>query len=162
MSLVAVNVIAAPKFAEFWGKRDKKGLAKKAQQSTKLVFWSSLPVLLAFLIFPSFVLGIFGAEFKTGYTALIMVTVGQFINSISGSVGYILEMTGHQLFSQNGMIASVVLNIILNLLLVPKYGINGAAFASMVTLIFWNILFGMKVKNILGEWVFYRPFWLYK
>jgi O-antigen/teichoic acid export membrane protein len=158
MALVAINTIAAPKFAEFWGKGDKKGLTKIAQQSTKLIFWTSLPVLLVFLIFPSSILEIFGPGFKVGAIALIMLTIGQFINAISGSVGYILAMTGFQVFLQNGMIASIIINIILNLLLVPKYGINGAAFASMITLIFWNIIFSMKVKSILGEWIFYKPF----
>ena len=161
MILAAINVVAAPKFAEFWSKGDKKGLTKIAQQSTKIVFWLSLPVLLIFLVFPSYILEIFGAKFETGVMALIMLVFGQFINAISGSVGYILQMTGFQLYVQNTTIASVIINIILNLLLVPKYSINGAAFASMVTLIFWNLIMGMKVKSILGEWVFYRPYRLH-
>ncbi len=161
MSLAAINVVAAPKFAEFWSKGDKKGLTKIAQQSTKIVFWFSLPVLLVFLVFPSYILKIFGAEFETGAMALIMLAFGQFMNAISGSVGYILDMTGFQLYVQNITIASIITNIVLNLLLVPKYSINGAAFASMVTLILWNLTMGMKVKNILGEWVFYRPYRLH-
>ena len=159
LSLSVINAIAAPKFAEFWGERDKEGLLKIARQSTKIIFWTSFPILLIIITIPNYILGFFGLEFRTGFIALIMLAFGQFINAISGSVRYILEMTGFQLFSQNIMIASVIINIILNLLLVPKYSIDGAAFASMITLIFWNLTMGNKVKNILGGWVLYKPFY---
>ena len=158
LSLGAINTIAAPKFVEFWGKGDKHGLLKMARQSTEIIFWTSFPIVLIITIFPYSILGFFGSEFKTGAIALIMLAFGQFINAISGSVGYILEMTGFQLFTQNIMIVSVIINIILNLLLIPRYSIDGAAFASMITLIFWNLTMGRKVKNILGGWVFYIPF----
>ena len=157
LALSTINVIAAPKFAEFWAKGDKKGLLKIARQSTKIIFWTSLPVLLAIIFFSNYILGFFGQGFRSGDIALIMLAFGQFINAISGSVGYILEMTGFQIFTQNIMIVSVMINIILNLWLIPKYGINGAAFASMITLIFWNLTMGAKVSNILGGWVFYVP-----
>ena len=159
LSLVTINTIAAPKYAEFWSKGDKQGLLKIARQSTKIIFWISSPILLAIIIFPNYILGFFGQGFRTGEMALIMMVFGQFINAISGSVGYILEMTGFQIFTQNIMIASVIINIILNLLLVPKFSINGAAFASMITLVFWNLTMGLKVKNILGGWVFFKPFY---
>ena len=158
LSLVAINTIAAPKFAEFWGKKDKKGLLKIARQSTKIVFWISLPVLFVIIFFSTYILGFFGQGFRTGEVALIMLAFGQFINAISGSVGYILEMTGFQFFTQNIMIVSVIMNIVMNILLIPKYGIDGAAFASMITIIFWNLTMGAKVSNILGGWVFYIPY----
>ncbi|RZD17618.1 MAG: flippase, partial [Candidatus Acididesulfobacter diazotrophicus] len=154
LSLATINVIAAPKFAEFWAKGDKEGLLNIARQSTKIIFWTSLPIFIILVIFSTYILQLFGSGFKTGFIALIMLTFGQFINGISGSVGYILQMTGFQIFAQNIMMASVIINIILNILLIPKYSINGAAFASMITLIFWNLTMGMKVKNILGGYVF--------
>ena len=157
LSLGAINTIAAPKFAEFWAKGDKKGLLKVARQSTKIIFFISFPILIFVLIFPDYILKFFGHGFKEGAIALIMLTFGQFINAVSGSVGYILEMTGFQLFTQNIMIISVIINILLNLLLIPKYSIEGAAFASMITVIFWNLIMGIKVKSILGDWIFYIP-----
>ncbi len=139
ITLVAINSIAAPKFAEFYGKRDMKGFGRIVRQSTKLIFWSSLPILLILLLFPSFILGIFGEEFKIGVYALLLLTVGQFISAISGSVGSILQMTGRQKVFQNIILLATIINIILNAVLIPKYGINGAAFASMISMIFWNL-----------------------
>jgi len=157
ITLMAINTIAAPKFAELWGKGDIKGLAKVAQQSTKLIFWTSFPILLLFLIFPSFILGIFGEEFKSGTLALVILALGQFLNAISGSVGYILMMTGHQRFHQNTILLGTFWNIVLNYVLIPKYGITGAAFASATSMVFWNILFTLKVRTLLKEFVFYIP-----
>ncbi|MGA1863047.1 MATE family efflux transporter [Deferribacter thermophilus] len=113
-SFMSTLKIFIPKFAEFWGKGDIKGLAKVAQQSTKLIFWTSFPILLFFLIFPKPILGIFGEEFKVGAIALMILTIGQFVNAAAGSVGYILQMTGHQKFHQNVVLIGAISNMILN------------------------------------------------
>ncbi|SMO55594.1 Membrane protein involved in the export of O-antigen and teichoic acid [Balnearium lithotrophicum] len=158
ITLMAINTIAAPKFAEFWGKGDVKGLAKVAQQSTKLIFWTSFPILSIFLVFPKLILRIFGEDFKAGTTALIILTLGQFVNAVTGSVGYILRMTGYQKFHQNVILIGAILNIILNYLLIPMYSIIGAAIASSISVVFWNFIFSIKIKNILGNWILYVPF----
>ncbi|RMA93317.1 flippase [Hydrogenothermus marinus] len=155
ITLMAINTIAAPKFAEFWGKKDIEGLSKVAQQSTKIVFWTSFPILIIFLIFPKQILDIFGEEFKAGALALIVLTIGQFVNAVAGSVGYILDMTGNQKFVQNIIFIGALLNIILNYLLIPIFGILGAAIASAISMIFWNFMFSIKVKYILKTWIFY-------
>lgn len=158
VTLFAINSIAAPKFAEFYGKGDMKGLGKVAQQSTKLIFWTSLPILLVFLLFPWSVLGIFGAEFKSGVYALIILTLGQFVNAVSGSVGYILQMTGKQTVFQNIIILAATINLILNALLIPQYGINGAAIASMISMTFWNILSLLYLRVNMKINTLYWPF----
>jgi O-antigen/teichoic acid export membrane protein len=157
VGLFAINSIAAPKFAEFYGRGDMKGLGKVAQQSTKLIFWSSFPILLILFIFPSFILGIFGGEFKVGIFALIILALGQFVNSISGSVGYILQMTGNHKVFQNIILIATIINIILNAVLIPVYGINGAAFASMVSIMFWNLTSVVYIRKNLNIMTLYIP-----
>jgi O-antigen/teichoic acid export membrane protein len=161
-TLIAVTTIAAPKFAEFYGKKDYIGLEKFIQQSTKLIFWTSLPILLVIAFFPSFILGIFGDEFKTGVFALLVLTIGQFISSISGSVGILLNMTGKHKVYQYIMIATTILNIILNLLIIPKYGINGAAIVTMISFAFWNLSSVIYIKYSLNIMTLYIPFLLKK
>lgn len=157
ITLFAINSIAAPKFAEFYGKREMKGLGKIAQQSTKLIFWTSFPVLLVIFLFPSFILGIFGQEFKTGIYALILLTIGQFINAISGSVGLILQMTGKQKVFQNIILTATLFNVVLNAILIPKYGINGAALANMFALVFWNLSSVIYIKLSMNINTLYIP-----
>ncbi|MBI4653433.1 MAG: flippase [Nitrospirae bacterium] len=156
--LFAVNSIAAPKFAEFFGKNDIKSLGKMAQHSTKMIFWVSLPVVCIFLTFPSFVMGIFGKDFIEGRYALIYLTIGQFINAVSGSVGFILQMTGKEKAFQYIMIFAVMLNIMLDYLLIPKLGIAGAAISNMIAMIFWNIAAVLCIKKYFNFYTVYMPF----
>lgn len=158
ITLIAINSIGAPKFAEFYAKRDIVGLQRIVNQINRLVFWTSLPILLISVLFPEFILSIFGNEFKIAAWSLIILCIGQFINAASGSVGYILQMTGHQIIFQKIMLTSLLLNIVLNYILIPQYEITGAAFASMTSLIFWNLASLMYIHSKLKITTFYIPF----
>ena len=158
VSLMSINSIASPKFAEMFGKNDIDGLKKVVHQSTKMIFWSSVPLVVIFFIFPEFFLGLFGEEFKVGVTAFIFLSCGRLLSSFSGSVGNILQMTGHQNIYASILFFAAILNIILNLILIPEYGINGAAIASMSSLIIWNLSMVFVVKKKFGFYTFYIPF----
>ena len=81
----------------------------------------------------------FGLDFIEGKTALYVLLFGQLINVLCGPVGYILMMTNKQKILRNIIVVSALLNISLNILLIPEYGILGAAFATTASLILWNI-----------------------
>ena len=158
VALMAINSIASPKFAEMFGKNDMEGLKKVVHQSTKMIFWTSVPLVTIFFIFPEFFLGLFGEEFKIGVTAFIFLSCGRLISSFSGSVGNILQMTGNQNIYASILFFGAILNVVLNLILIPKYGINGAAIASMSSLIVWNLSMVLVVKKKFGFYTFYIPF----
>jgi len=167
IALMSVNSIASPKFAEMFGKNDMEGLKKVVHQSTKMIFWTSVPLVVIFFIFPEFLLGLFGEEFKIGVTAFIFLSCGRLISSFSGSVGNILQMTGNQNIYAKILFIGAILNITLNLILIPEtsplaslniVGINGAAFASMSSLIIWNLSMVFVVKKKFGFYTFYIPF----
>jgi len=157
-ALMSVNSIASPKFAEMFAKKDFLGLKKVVHQSTKMIFWSSLPLVIVFFIFPEFLLGLFGEEFKVGVTAFIFLSCGRLISSFSGSVGNILQMTGNQNIYAIILLIGAILNVVLNLILIPLHGINGAAIASMSSLIVWNLSMVLVVKQKFGFFTFYIPF----
>jgi O-antigen/teichoic acid export membrane protein len=156
--LISINTIAAPKFAEIYFKNDMSELKKFAQNSTKLIFWISLPILLISIIFSKQLLGIYGSEFESANLVLILFTFAQFISSISGSVGHLLNMTGYHIVSQNIVLVSTFLNILLNLFLIPLYGINGAAFSGFCTLVFKNLYSVWFIKRKFGFYTIYIPF----
>ena len=89
----------------------------------------SFPVLLICLLLPDFLLGIFGPEFICGKQILIILCVGQFINVSTGSVGQILAMTNREKLLRISVLSGTVLNLLLNITLVPNFGMEGAAFA---------------------------------
>lgn len=150
ITLMAINAIAAPKFSEMWGKKDINGLKKVVQQSSKMIFWSSLPILILFLLAPKFLLAFFGDEFTIGATVLVILTIGQFFNAISGSVGTLLSMTGHQVIVQNVLIVSIVINIFLNYILVAPLGMVGVGIATATSTVIWNLLMVYFVWKKLG------------
>lgn len=159
MGLMAVNSIAAPKFSEIHSSGDINGLKKIVQQSTKTIFWVSAPILLLLILFPSTILSMFGDEFKLAAMCLIILSIGKMFSAISGSVGTFLQMVGRQKIFQNILLLAALINIVLNSLLIPKYGIEGAAVASTVSGVFWNLLMIIYIKKHFGFYTIYIP-WL--
>lgn len=167
VTLMAVNSISSPKFAEMFARNDIQGLQKIVHQSTKMIFWGSTPLIVIFFMFPDFLLGLFGDQFKFGVTAFILLSCGRLISSFSGSVGNILQMTDNQNIYAMILLFGAIINVCLNLILIPENnflsdygisGINGAAFASMFSLAFWNLSMVLVVKQKFGFYTFYIPF----
>ncbi len=156
-SLVAVNSIMAPKFSELYSQADLEGLKRLAQFAARLIFWTSLPVLLALLILAKPILGIFGPDFEIAAYALMALCAGQFINAGCGSVGFLLDMTGNQVSFRNVLISAAILNITLNALLIPRFGILGAGLATAVSTAAWNLGASFSVYNLFGFWIGYKP-----
>ena len=157
MGLMAVNSIAAPKFSEIHSSGDIEALKKIVQQSTKTIFWVTVPVLILFLCFPKSILSVFGEEFKLAAMALIILSISKMFSAISGSVGTFLQMVGKQNVFQNILILTAVINICLNYILIPKYGIDGAAFASAISGVIWNSLMIIYIKKFFGFFSIYLP-----
>jgi len=125
--------------------------------SLEFRFFTSLPIFLIVFIAPNWIMSLFGPEFTIGVSALLLMAFSQLINSLSGSVGYIMQMTNNQKMFQYIIISSSVLNILLNYLLIPIYGIDGAAFSSMVSMIVWNMVTVIFIKQKLGFLAIYTP-----
>jgi O-antigen/teichoic acid export membrane protein len=155
--LTAVNTLAAPKFSELYHSQRYDDLKIVAQSSSGVLFWTVLPLTICFIVFGKNILGFFGEEFVDAYWALVFLLIGQFINAFSGSVGYFLNMTGYQKIYNYVMLFSALLNIMLNVVLIPKFGITGAAFASMVSFISWNLIANIIIKNKYGFYIAYMP-----
>ena len=80
-------------------------------------------------------LAIFGADFEVADTALVILAVGQLVALASGPVGAVLVMTGRERLQRDAAAAAVAVNLVGNLVLVPTYGMVGAASATAVALI---------------------------
>jgi len=150
IALVSTNTIMGPKIAEFYGRRDIAGMGKSARQSAGLVFWVTLPLACILFLFPGPVMSFFGDEFRAGALVLIILTVGQFVNAAVGPVGLLLQMTGKQVLLQNIMISVTITNIILNIILIPRYGIVGAAISNMVCTFLLNGIPFLYVRYYYG------------
>ncbi len=137
--LIAVNSIAAPKFAALYSLGDMDALGKTARNSARLLTLMAAPVLALFIIFPSRIMGVFGEDFRQGGMILAILAAGQFVNVSTGSVGYLLMMSGNERILRNNVAFAAAVNVALNALLVPRYGILGAAAATALSVSLLNI-----------------------
>lgn len=155
--LMAVNAIQAPTFAEIKSSNDQYRLKTYVYNSTRLLFFTTAPITIVILLFPEFLLSLFGNEFSIAAPSLQILAAGNFINCITGSVGILLMMTGHQVQYNRIIIFAALLGISLNFILVPSMGIAGAAVSSTVSKIFWNLASVYYAYKNLGLISIYFP-----
>jgi O-antigen/teichoic acid export membrane protein len=156
--LNAVCSMAGSKFSELFHSNKMDELFYVAKKSAKLIFWTSVPILLCLIILGKIILfTFFGKEFVQAYPALVIIALGQLVNSISGATGLFLNMTGGHKVYRNIIFCACIVNIFLNIFLVPKFGITGAALAAMISLATWNIAIILYVKTKFGKFISYLP-----
>jgi O-antigen/teichoic acid export membrane protein len=154
----SVNTIAAPKFSELFHSDNINEVFYVAKKSTKLIFWTTTPILLFLILCGKLVIYIiYGSEFQTAYLAMVPLVIGQFINSISGATGMFLNMTGSQRIYRNIMFMAAIININSNFMLTPKYGILGSAISAMISLVAWNLATLYYIYKKFGQTTGYFP-----
>lgn len=146
-SLQAINSILAPKLAKSHANNNQEQFNKLITFTTRINFYITLFIVLALVVFNKTILKTFGAEFVVGGLPLIVLALGQLINSMSGSVGVIMQMTGRQKVYQNIVFLALLVNLLLNLTLVPSLGGLGAAIATAFSIICWNVTGAWYLKK---------------
>jgi len=158
LPLLIINGIIGPQFASYYSNNDLFNLKKSALNSSRLIFLLTIPIFCAIVIFPKFILGIFGQEFTSGISILLFLCLGQFINALCGSTDIFLQMTGNERFFRNVIITATSINIILNIILIPLYAGLGSAIASLISLAFWNIISVVYIKKKFNINMIFIPF----
>ena len=148
--LIAVNLVVAPRFAKLYRDNDMAQLERLAIKSVKLISLFALPVIGVMLVFPSFLMSLFGSEFKEGAILLQILAVGQFINAMTGSVGFLLMMSGHERDMRNVTLISGSLALLLTWFLTAQFNIIGAAIGTAIAVATQNLLAVYFVKKRLG------------
>ena len=120
---------------------DLAELKKIVSESTRWILSMAMPIILILLIEGKYILRYFyGPEFEAGYVVLVILTLGQMIKAGAGLIGVLLQMTGeHKVYMKVNIILGII-NIILNILLVPSYGMTGAAVATAFCLVMVDII----------------------
>ncbi len=149
--LAALNPVLAPTLSRFHALGDKAKLRRIARAGTLVSLLGAAPIFLLFLFFGKAIIGgVFGAAYLDAWLPLIILSAGQFMNAAVGPVGLLLTMTGHELETVRVMGFSTILNIALNAALIPLFGMTGAATATAVSLLFWNIALALRVRRRFG------------
>jgi O-antigen/teichoic acid export membrane protein len=147
--LFASNSIYAPIIADLHLKKETERLSKLFKATTRWVSYVVLPMFLIIVFSSSDLMRLFGEEYvRGGAQVLIILSLGQLINCITGGVGYTLTMTGRQIVELYFELLLVALNILLNLWLIPKFGVVGAAISSSTAVGSVNVLRTAAVYKI--------------
>lgn len=148
--IVSVSTIITPKMAELYGQGKLLELKKLTHYSTRLIALLSIPIVVMLIFFSKYILSFWGEEVIQGSNTMIIVSLGVLFSAITGNVDQILNMTENQKILRNITITSFFINLGLSYLLIPLYGIQGAAVASLLTNILINILCIYYIKKKLG------------
>lgn len=138
--LVIFNTVFAPEISKLFHSKKTLELTTLYIKATRILTLIALLLILIIVIFSNFILQIFGDTFTQGQEALIIRSLGQFFNIAVGGVWLMLSMTGAPKFQMYANVLAILVNFLLNLLLIPKYGITGAAIASAVTIALTNLI----------------------
>lgn len=148
--LQAVGFVSAPRFANMYNENRIDDLKKYVQSTTRLMALVSLPLLLFIWCFPQLIMSMFGKGFTGGIWYLRVLALGQFINVITGAVGYLLTMSGHEKDMRNITIINGVVAIVLALVLNPIFGAMGSALSTAIAVASSNLMAVGLAKKRLG------------
>lgn len=148
--LFAVSAPLAPTVASLYALGDMERLQRVITKSVRVILLFALPIAFVLIVFGYWFLLLFGHDFTRGQTALIFLSVAQLMTAIVGPVSLLLIMTGHERDAAKGIGICALLNVILNALLIPLWGLNGAAIATTSSTITWNLLLAIWVYRRLG------------
>jgi len=157
--LSSFNMVFSPMIADLFHKGRKAELGQLFKTVTKWIFTLTLPVSLALAIFSRPLMQIFGPGFSLGTSVLISLSFAQLVNAGVGSVGFMLTMTGrHRLELLNSILLGLS-NVLLNLLLIPKYGVLGAGIATGVSIAAMNVLRLVQIYVLYGIHPYKTAYW---
>ena len=151
LGFTAIRDISSPIFAELHNKKHQEELKSLYQATNKWSLSLNIPIFLTILVFGENILSAFGKDFEAGSKGMIILAAGVLLNSATGTCGALLNMAGYSRISFYNSIVFIIITIILDLLLIPDFGLVGAALAGGLTLVIVNILRMLEVYFLINH-----------
>ncbi|WP_349362844.1 MAG: lipopolysaccharide biosynthesis protein [Roseitalea porphyridii] len=155
----AVKTGVAHRFAARIDDDDKSALHDLARRSVTWTFWPSLAMAGALLLVGPLLLGLFGADFTRGYPLMFILSAGIVLRAAIGPAESLLTMSGNQNACATVFGAVLAINVALNAMLIPIYGLYGAALATAIATIAETFALYQLVRWRIGVrmFVFMQP-----
>jgi len=157
----SINAIMAPFIAEIYSRGNIDRLAYQLKAVTRWIFTLTLPVALAIFLEASDIMAVLKPEYVAGTPILQMLTLSHLVSVMVGPVAVLLTMTRYARLNLLDLFLTLILSLILDFLLIPRYGAFGAAIAGTVSITFVNILRLVQVYRNLGihpyNWSTFKP-----
>jgi O-antigen/teichoic acid export membrane protein len=148
--IVVVNMVVAPRYAKLWREGELDKIRALAKWSTRAMLLAVIPLVIMIVFFNENIMSIFGSGYFMAGSLLIYMSLGHLFNVATGSVGYLLNMSGHERDFRLVSLVSGPIVIIMTMILTYSYGVAGAAISTGVGIALQNIAAYLMVKIRLG------------
>ncbi len=145
-----INASFAPQIANLYHRGRTESLARTYGVATSWIVRLALPAFVALFAFPHDLLRLFGPAYVVGASVTMILAAGKLVDSATGPCGLMLNQSGRPMLSAIDNIGALVLNIGLNLWLIPRYGILGSAIAWAISLTVVNVVRVIQVQVTMG------------
>jgi len=155
----SVSAAVAHKFTLYHLSGDREGLSAFLADTIRWTFWPSLVAIVFILAFGKLFLSAFGPQFTQGYEVMFILAIGLLARAAVGPVERLLNMVGQQRICAVVYSTALAANVVGCCLLIPPYGIEGAAAATSIAFLLESILLFWVTKRRLGlhVFIFRRP-----
>lgn len=136
--LSALGVVCGPLIASAYHRSDFRELGRVAGLAARIALAFAVPSAIVIALAGPWLLGLFGTEFRAAYPALLILVGGALVNAFTGVVVYLMTLTGRERQALIIFAATLGGSVFLNVLLIPRWGAEGAAIASATSTILWN------------------------
>ncbi|WP_428522124.1 lipopolysaccharide biosynthesis protein [Roseibium sp.] len=153
----AVRAASAHRFSRYLHSDDMKGLAAYVRQAVHWTFWPSVGAGAGLLVIAPWLLELFGSGFSDGYTLIAALMIGVLARASVGPADALLTMTGLQKTCAIIYGTTFVMNVVLNLILIPWLGLMGAAVATSCAILFETTALAIAAKRKLNITTFILP-----
>jgi O-antigen/teichoic acid export membrane protein len=149
--LISFGYLIVPMISELHAEGSADHLGRIYLVATKWIVFGTLPLFLGVFLFPELSITLaFGSKYADGALALQVLAVGSLTHAIMGPNSNALIALGKTNRIMYYNIVAAMLNIIMNLLLIPRYGITGAAVATFMSYMLVNLLYSGDLYRTYG------------
>jgi O-antigen/teichoic acid export membrane protein len=134
VALAPVGAVLAPMLAQLLARGDRTGLQRALSQAVFLSTALAICFAAALLMFAPFLLGLFGKGFSGDSTVFFVLVAGQVVLAMVGPAGYLLAIAGHNRLLIAASLSAAALDVLLCLVLIPRFGPLGASLSTAVSI----------------------------
>jgi O-antigen/teichoic acid export membrane protein len=158
MFSTAFNYLGAPVASELDADGDDEGMVRMHYMMLRWLVVVSIPALVPFVLFPeTFITAIYRSRYAAGASALAALAVGFAVHNVLSAQTNLLQARGESDVLALNSALSAITNVLLNLILVPRYGIFGAAIATVAAYLVIDGLLAVEFYRILDRWPLPKP-----
>ena len=155
---LAIANVLFPMVSELHERKLKEKLVNGLKKILKYSFFLILPIGLILLIFPKLFLNLFfGKEYLAGALAMQILVIGAILYAVAAITSVVISGLGHPKKVTKIVLFAALVNIIGNFILIPFFGINGAAIATFLSYLIILILTSLSLSKLIDLNIPWKP-----